>query len=245
MKSLVEEASSVAKAIEKAWLRAGKPVSFSVKVYEEAQSGFLGFNSKPAKIGLFFDDYQPKASSDPRKKPTSPSSMPHDDQERSEFPRSHAPRPSRPHHSSSDRNEKNVNDRPSSDERPERLHREPREPREQRADRPRSSSDRGDRNDRSGDRNDRNGGGNRRFDRNDRGPRREGPRPERSHTPRKEEFADSTTPSVHIERPKTDTPPVGAPSIQPQQQAPARRILKVSSRRYVAPAKNTSSDNKE
>jgi predicted RNA-binding protein Jag len=56
MKSLVEEASSVVKAIEKAWTRAGKPQSFTVKIFEEPQSGFLGFNSKPAKIGIFYEE---------------------------------------------------------------------------------------------------------------------------------------------------------------------------------------------
>lgn len=56
MKSLVEEASSVVKAIEKAWTRAGKPQSFTVKIFEEPQSGFLGFNTKPAKIGIFYEE---------------------------------------------------------------------------------------------------------------------------------------------------------------------------------------------
>ncbi|MCF7900240.1 Jag N-terminal domain-containing protein [Candidatus Babeliales bacterium] len=56
MKNLVDEASSIFKAIEKAWTRAGKPRSFSVKVYEEPQSGFLGFNTKPAKVGIFYDE---------------------------------------------------------------------------------------------------------------------------------------------------------------------------------------------
>ena len=57
MKSIMEEASSVAKAIEKGWARAGKPQEFTVKVFEEAQTSFFGFiTSKPAKIGLFFQE---------------------------------------------------------------------------------------------------------------------------------------------------------------------------------------------
>jgi hypothetical protein len=63
MKSLVEEASSIFKAIEKAWTRAEKPQSFSVKVYEEPQSGFLGFNSKPAKVGIFYDEREVQGNS--------------------------------------------------------------------------------------------------------------------------------------------------------------------------------------
>lgn len=58
MKSIMEEASSISKAIEKGWARAGKPQEFTVKVFEEAQKNFFGFTSKPAKIGLFFQEQQ-------------------------------------------------------------------------------------------------------------------------------------------------------------------------------------------
>lgn len=56
MKSLVEEASSITKAIEKAWTRAGKPQSFSVKIFENPEVGFLGFTKKSAKVGIFFEE---------------------------------------------------------------------------------------------------------------------------------------------------------------------------------------------
>lgn len=56
MKSIMEEASSVAKAIEKGWVRAGKPQEFSVKVFEEAQKNFIGMTTKSAKVGLFFEE---------------------------------------------------------------------------------------------------------------------------------------------------------------------------------------------
>ncbi len=58
MKSLVEEASTVAKALEKAWTRAGKPQEFSVKVFEEQETNFLGFTKKSAKVGIFFEEPQ-------------------------------------------------------------------------------------------------------------------------------------------------------------------------------------------
>lgn len=64
MKSIMEEAKSIAKAIEQGWARAGKPHEFSVKVYEEPQTNFIGFTTKPAKIGLFFQEQpinQPRA----------------------------------------------------------------------------------------------------------------------------------------------------------------------------------------
>lgn len=56
MKSLVEEASSITKAIEKAWIRAGQPQSFSVKIFETPEVGFLGFTKKSAKVGIFFEE---------------------------------------------------------------------------------------------------------------------------------------------------------------------------------------------
>lgn len=54
MKSLVEEAASIAKAIEKAWIQAGKPATFQVKILEEPKRNLLGFVVKSAKIGLFY-----------------------------------------------------------------------------------------------------------------------------------------------------------------------------------------------
>ncbi len=56
MKSLVEEASSVVKAIEKAWNRAGNPQTFSVKVFETPETNFFGFTKKSAKVGIFFEE---------------------------------------------------------------------------------------------------------------------------------------------------------------------------------------------
>lgn len=55
MKSIIEEAPSILKAIEKAWIRAGNPVEFSVKIFEDAQKNFFGFSSKNAKVGVFFE----------------------------------------------------------------------------------------------------------------------------------------------------------------------------------------------
>lgn len=55
MKSVMQEASSIAKAVEQAWLSAGKPLEFSIKVLEEPQKNFLGFSIRSAKVALFFD----------------------------------------------------------------------------------------------------------------------------------------------------------------------------------------------
>ena len=66
MKSLMEEASSVSKAIENGWTNAGKPKEFTVKVYEEAEKNFFGMTSKPAKVGIFFTEPR---TTDTRRKP--------------------------------------------------------------------------------------------------------------------------------------------------------------------------------
>ena len=54
MKSVVVEASTVAKAIETAWLKAEKPEEFFIRVLQEHTSGFFGFGAQKAKIVFFF-----------------------------------------------------------------------------------------------------------------------------------------------------------------------------------------------
>jgi hypothetical protein len=54
MKSVVVEASTLAKAIETAWLKAEKPEEFFIRVLQEHTSGFLGFGATKAKIVFFF-----------------------------------------------------------------------------------------------------------------------------------------------------------------------------------------------
>ena len=56
MKSIVEEASSIAKAIENGWVRAGKPQEFTVRIFEESEKNFLGLSKKPAKVGIFYNE---------------------------------------------------------------------------------------------------------------------------------------------------------------------------------------------
>jgi hypothetical protein len=56
MKSIVEEASSIFKAIENAWIRAEKPDNFSIKIFEDAQRNFFGLTTKSAKIGFLFQE---------------------------------------------------------------------------------------------------------------------------------------------------------------------------------------------
>ncbi|MBM3893476.1 hypothetical protein FJ365_03710 [Candidatus Dependentiae bacterium] len=55
MKSMLHEASSVAKAIEKAWAESGKPREFTINVLEPGVKNFFGFSKLPAIISITFD----------------------------------------------------------------------------------------------------------------------------------------------------------------------------------------------
>lgn len=67
MRSIIHEASSIAKAIEQGWIKAGKPQEFSVKVFEEAETNFLGFTTRKAKVGIFFKDASEQHQSRPQR----------------------------------------------------------------------------------------------------------------------------------------------------------------------------------
>ncbi len=56
MKSIIQESSSIAKAIEEAWKKADQPKEFSVKIFQEPKKNFFGFTKISAKIGFFFKD---------------------------------------------------------------------------------------------------------------------------------------------------------------------------------------------
>ncbi|MBM3886375.1 hypothetical protein FJ364_00455 [Candidatus Dependentiae bacterium] len=55
MKSVLHEASSILKAIEKAWEASGKPSEFNVKVLEQGEKKLWVFTSKPAIVSISFD----------------------------------------------------------------------------------------------------------------------------------------------------------------------------------------------
>lgn len=73
----MEEASSIVKAIEAAWIRAEKPREFSVKVFEEPEKNFFGMVTKSAKIAFIYKNlekkssYKEQSSSAPKSRPTS------------------------------------------------------------------------------------------------------------------------------------------------------------------------------
>lgn len=78
MKSIMEEASTIFKAVESAWQRAGKPQEFTVKILEHPETGFLGLKTvKSAKIALFFNEQIARHETDRHyTRPTQPSSRP-------------------------------------------------------------------------------------------------------------------------------------------------------------------------
>lgn len=55
MKSLLQEASSVQKAIDLAWEAAGKPQQFTVKVLDPGTKNFLGWSKTPAIVSISFE----------------------------------------------------------------------------------------------------------------------------------------------------------------------------------------------
>ncbi len=117
MKSLLQEAPSIERAISQAWESAGRPQEFSVKIHEQGKRGFLGFSSKPAVVSI---TYKPLVA------PGSPASA------QSRAPRSagarngseHGRDERRSNTERSDRSERTERaDRPDRAERPERPER--------------------------------------------------------------------------------------------------------------------------
>ena len=69
----MEEASSITKAIENAWNRAGQPQEFSIKILEHPQTSFFGLKTaKSAKIALFFNEIALKIKEQTAQKPVRP-----------------------------------------------------------------------------------------------------------------------------------------------------------------------------
>ena len=63
----MEEASTISKAIENAWNRAGQPQEFSVKILEFPKTSFFGLKtSKSAKIAFFFNELTVKVKEQPQ-----------------------------------------------------------------------------------------------------------------------------------------------------------------------------------
>jgi predicted RNA-binding protein Jag len=55
MRSILQEASSIPKAIEKAWNEAGMPEEFTIKIFDSGEKNFLGFTKRPSVVSIVFD----------------------------------------------------------------------------------------------------------------------------------------------------------------------------------------------
>lgn len=59
MKSMLQEGSTIAQAIEKAWEAVGKPQEFSIKVLQAEETSFFGFiQNRPAVVSISYDPTQ-------------------------------------------------------------------------------------------------------------------------------------------------------------------------------------------
>jgi predicted RNA-binding protein Jag len=52
---MLHEASSVTKAVQKAWENSGKPREFTINVLELGETNFFGFSTRPAIVSITFD----------------------------------------------------------------------------------------------------------------------------------------------------------------------------------------------
>jgi hypothetical protein len=91
MKSIIQEASTLTKAIEQGWIKAGKPNLFSIKIMQEPSKNFIGMTMQTAKIVVFcgrLDDIdtaspqqqppqQPQTHRQPQAQPQAPKEIQH------------------------------------------------------------------------------------------------------------------------------------------------------------------------
>jgi hypothetical protein len=55
MKSILQEASSVVKAIENAWIASGQPAEFTVNIHQVGKRNFFGITKIPAIVSISYD----------------------------------------------------------------------------------------------------------------------------------------------------------------------------------------------
>lgn len=55
MKSMLQEAPSIIKAVEKAWIESGKPTEFTINILEKGEKNFLGLTKRYAVVSITFN----------------------------------------------------------------------------------------------------------------------------------------------------------------------------------------------
>ncbi|KKQ49214.1 MAG: hypothetical protein US69_C0008G0044 [candidate division TM6 bacterium GW2011_GWF2_38_10] len=73
---MLHEASSVSKAIEKAWTDAGKPSEFTIKVLEPGEKNFLGMSKRPSIVSISYDPKRQTAPAQDTQKKDAPKLQP-------------------------------------------------------------------------------------------------------------------------------------------------------------------------
>lgn len=72
MKSILQEASTIAKAIEQGWQEAGQPMEFSIKILELPQRNFIGLTVRSAKIAFMFNGVAKASEQAPKQQRNTP-----------------------------------------------------------------------------------------------------------------------------------------------------------------------------
>lgn len=100
MKSLLQEATSIQKAVEKAWVEAGKPAQFTINILEKGEKNILGMTKLPAVVSISFELEAPKRSFE-RNKPRKPEIQ----RQRQQRSREHQPQEPRQSHQPTPKNQ--------------------------------------------------------------------------------------------------------------------------------------------
>lgn len=118
MKSMLHEASSVTKAVQKAWENSGKPREFTINVLELGETNFFGFSKRPAIVSITFDPRNlASQGKNDRRDQSRPQRHPHsgreDEQRRDQ-------RNQRPDRNATDQRQQRTTDRPLRADQPQR-----------------------------------------------------------------------------------------------------------------------------
>ena len=77
MRSILQQGSSVEKAIEKAWIKAGTPTEFSIQILEFGKKGFLGITKKQAIVSITYNQRRQTTVAKPQtRRQSAPKSTP-------------------------------------------------------------------------------------------------------------------------------------------------------------------------
>lgn len=118
MRSLLVQASSVEKAVDKAWINAGMPTEFSIKILDFGEKGFLGMTKKYSIVSIFYEPQKQTSLSQkqqqrpPRQKQQAPARRERTQRHDTRDQKQQAPRPKpkpKPRQGAQDRQQERTN----------------------------------------------------------------------------------------------------------------------------------------